>query len=144
MIVPCEAEPLGWYAVPMPGWLVQEEADGEDWETGVERPDVDCPPEDRRRRVVSAILDSGDGEPVPADLAHRAYRVLGPGEPDLTGEALADLQDSERWADRVARSQSRQDCPSCGTKALACSWSQNPAAGRGDCCAECGHPARRS
>ncbi len=30
-------------------------------------------------------------------------------------------------------------CGSCGVAASACSWSQNPSAGRGDCCPTCNH-----
>lgn len=31
------------------------------------------------------------------------------------------------------------DCNRCGTSPAACSWSQNPTAGRGDCCPDCQH-----
>lgn len=36
------------------------------------------------------------------------------------------------------------DCDGCGTPAGACSWIQNPAAGRGDCCHRCEHSAARA
>lgn len=35
-----------------------------------------------------------------------------------------------------------ESCAGCGTPVDACSYVQNPAAGRGDCCARCDHPQR--
>ncbi|MFF4893459.1 hypothetical protein [Micromonospora chersina] len=82
---------------PVPGWLIQEEADDE------YEPVTGTAPHDRERRVIPAFWSAAFGiELQPADIdGDNPTWVLGPGQPDPTEEEIA--QEHRSVAEAAAR-----------------------------------------
>jgi hypothetical protein len=95
------------------------------------------------------VLDINDKEAVLRELASSAKLDNSP----LVGLQATDPHERIRSAVRVGFLASRlawletcallkerpMRCGNCRQPGLTCSWSQNPAGGEGDCCADCSH-----